>query len=110
MQNVDSRHQGGRGDPSVTSVPGRDSMTAVRKLLVAALAVVVLAAVAVTGIGWYFAGQVLAVQPASHPLTVSAVDAGTVTLTRAAYLAGPGRYGLFWDGGHARVGEVVRTD
>ncbi len=63
------------------------------------------------GIGWYYAGQILAPGQggrARAAITVQAVGDGTVTLDRTADTLQPGWYGLrFSDSGFAQVGAII---
>jgi pimeloyl-ACP methyl ester carboxylesterase len=82
----------------------------VRKLFVSLAVLLVLGVLAAGGIGWYFSGLVVQVQPTVYPIRVDAVDASTVTLSREPDDGNPGRYAIDWPSGHVRLGAIVRSD
>jgi hypothetical protein len=70
---------------------------------------VVLGLVAVTGIGWYYSGEILLVEPEEDPVydtEVVAVDGGAVVLEDSADARRPGIWGLDFPDGYAQVGDV----
>jgi alpha-beta hydrolase superfamily lysophospholipase len=86
---------------------------ALRLTLVTTAAVLVVALVALLGIGWYYSGQLL--DPAQArpgypdvslgPTSVNGVS--SVALQKAADTTDNGSWALLWDGGWAQVGEVL---
>jgi len=73
--------------------------------------VVILAVLAVAGIGWWIEDRALHLSHASsYPQRVRAVGPGTVTLPPATSSRLLGRYRLEWRGGTALLSEVLRDD
>jgi len=61
---------------------------------------------------WYFADVILRVrhEGESYDLRVKGVTSDTVTVERTSNTERRGLYGLDWNGGYARVGEIVASD
>ena len=91
-----------------------------RRVLIAALVLLVIGAAGMGGMGWYYAGEIeegaLAVDrsPETYDLTVKAVAEGSVTLAvtddtdlEHGDWRQDGVWGLEWDGGYAQVGRIV---
>jgi len=93
--------------------PRRVRSRAVRWLIGVTGAAVVLALVAVLGIGWYFSGVAVAVGSHRPDLvaTVQAVaaDGSTVRLTSTVDTRRPEEQGLEWPGGYGRLGPVLAS-
>ncbi len=92
-----------------------------RRVLVAAVAVLALGALAALALGWVFSSRVLVPAPYSLMPEFEVVDAdpgppATVTLPRTpdpsqhADVDVEGTYSLLWDGGYGLLGEVVADD
>lgn len=92
-----------------------------RRVLVAALVLLALAAAAVLALGWVFSSRVIVPAPYSLMPEFEVVDAdpgppATVTLPRTprprqhANVDVNGTYALLWDGGYGLLGEVVADD
>lgn len=83
--------------------------------IILSLIIIVLVALAVFLIGWYFANRILV--PEAYDLfpefTILEVTTDTVTLPapqsrrQFANTRREGRYGIIWDGGYAELGEIV---
>ncbi|THV40212.1 alpha/beta hydrolase [Glycomyces buryatensis] len=80
--------------------------------LIAAGTILLLALGALGGAGWYFSGEVIDVDhgPSEFPLSVTAVDDETVTLTRDEDTEKAGTWGLAWEDGQAVIGDVLTSD
>ena len=90
-----------------------------RWLTVTAVVAAVLVVTFYVGGGWYFSNQIHsdALTPlpstADNGLYVIGLDAGTVTITSSEERSDskqPGTYGLAWDNGYGRIGEIVSVD
>lgn len=76
----------------------------------ALLALVLVAAMGLFGVSWYYANEILrppAAEEPVHDVTVEDVGDGTVTLARTPDSAQPGVWGLSWPEGYARVGDIL---
>ncbi|SDP51590.1 alpha/beta hydrolase family protein [Lentzea jiangxiensis] len=75
------------------------------------LALLVLVAVALGGIGWYYSGELLepAEVPRRYPETALGVDDGNVVLAESRLTTLRGTFGVVWPGGSAKVGDVAST-
>ena len=80
---------------------------------------VLLLIVVVLGAGWYYSGQIedgallVKHEPPKYEVEVIALDDGLVTLrfpTEKDLHKEPGKIGLEWPGGYARVGETIDID
>jgi uncharacterized protein len=81
-----------------------------RVTILSVVGVLVLAMVAMTGVGYYFASVLLvADNTVAYALQVTAVDGDQVTLTRDPYSARPVVLGLWWDGGAAALSSDVEV-
>lgn len=81
-----------------------------RALVATLVALAVLLAAAVGGIGWYFAGVATEVDHSSeYPLTVLDTTPKTVTLPLDPTTRAAGTWALTWEGGRAVLGPVVST-
>jgi uncharacterized protein len=81
-----------------------------RRLLWAALTVIVLLLVATIGGGWYFSDQLLVPDHAAdYPARVTAVNGNQVTLTRTDETVRPVTLALNWSGGHAVLDGRVQV-
>jgi len=90
--------------------------------LLAAAAVLVLGAIALFAVGWYYSGALRddALEPDFSPerpdLAVLSVSPGSITLgatsqtDRDGDWKKPGVFGLEWDGGYGQVGGVIESD
>ncbi len=77
-----------------------------------AAAVALLAAGVIAVVSWSFSSLVVIPQKAEWPedVTVEAMHGERIVLSRDEDTERPGVYGLFWQGGRAVVGEVLRSD
>ena len=95
--------------PSPTEAPGRRRRWLPR-LLVALTALVLLVALALGGIGWYYSGVLLTPDHSvAYTERVLAADRGSVTLARDTTVTPPGEYAIEWPGGRAVLGPVLRS-
>jgi pimeloyl-ACP methyl ester carboxylesterase len=94
----------------------------VRKLLVAIIVIVLVAICGAGGVGWYYSdilkdgALVVNDKPPAPDLIVAGVEGERITLNTTAdsdLLYGnwkrPGEWGLAWEGGYARIGEIVEV-
>lgn len=82
-----------------------------RRVLPAALVVLVLLVVGTVGVGYYFASALLNVDNSvEYPVTIKAVNGQEVTLNRDDDTVRPVLLGLFWDGGSAVLSNTVRVN
>jgi pimeloyl-ACP methyl ester carboxylesterase len=83
----------------------------VRITVLSVVGVLVLAMVAMVGIGYYFSSVLLvADNTIDYPLQVKAVNGNHVTLSRDPYSARPVILGLWWDGGDALLSSDVQVN
>jgi uncharacterized protein len=82
-----------------------------RGLIVAAVALLV-ALAAGAALAWHFSSAVLVPDRSAWPAdaTVDGLGPGRIVLSRSADTLRPGVYGLLWQGGHAILGEAIRSD
>lgn len=85
-----------------------------RRFLVRALAAIaLLGLLGVTGIGWYYSGEILVVpqpEPPVYGTEVLAAGGDDVSLRATDEAMQPGIWGLKFPGGYARVGDVVAVE
>lgn len=77
------------------------------------LALAILAALGLAGIGWYYSGEILNVERPSEPdyeVEVLAVTRDTVTLEPTEESKAPGTFGIDAPEAYARVGEILDAD
>jgi uncharacterized protein len=77
-----------------------------------ALVLVIVLIAAGAAASWHFSSAVLVPDRSGWPpdATVEALSPGRVVLSRSDATLRPGVYGLLWQGGHAIVGEVVKSE
>ena len=85
------------------------SASRVRLLVIGVLVLALVAAAALFGVGWRYSAVLLdsPLPPDRNNLTVTAVTAGTVTLTATPWTQRTGTFGLDWPGGTAVVSRIV---
>jgi alpha-beta hydrolase superfamily lysophospholipase len=83
-----------------------------RRGVVFAVLALVIALAAGAAVSWHFSSAVLVPDRSGWPTdaTVEGLPPGRVVLSRSDDTLRPGVYGLLWQGGHAIVGEVVKSD
>jgi uncharacterized protein len=83
-----------------------------RRLLVLAAVVLVVGVAVGVALAWHFSSAVLVPDRSGWPTnaTVEELPPGRVVLSRSEETLRPGVYGLLWQGGHAIIGEVLRSD
>jgi uncharacterized protein len=74
--------------------------------------VLLLALAAGAALAWHFSSTVLVPDRSDWPAdaTVDGLGPGRIVLSRSADTLRPGVYGLLWQGGHAILGEAIRSD
>ena len=82
-----------------------------RGLILGTVALVLVVGVAGVGVSWYFSSEVLVPDHSAWPqnVAVDGLPSGRIVLSRSEDTLRPGVYGLYWQAGHAIVGEVLRS-
>jgi alpha-beta hydrolase superfamily lysophospholipase len=93
------------GETETASWPRRHR----RGLILGAIAAVLVIVVVGASVSWYFSSEVLVPDHSSWPqnVAVDGVAPGQIVLSRSTDTLRPGVYGLYWQGGHAIVGEML---
>lgn len=96
-----------RVEPSAAPVKPRRTG---RRIVAAVLATLLTLALGAGAVGWYYSGELLVPYSGEprYPDLVLASTGSTVTMEDSENARQPGTFTLVWDGGAARVGEVLR--
>ncbi len=80
--------------------------------LIAAAVALLVAIAAGAALAWHFSSAVVVPDRSEWPadVTVEGIAPGRVVLSRSNDTLRPGVYGILWQGGHAIVGPVIRSD
>jgi pimeloyl-ACP methyl ester carboxylesterase len=82
-----------------------------RRVFILVPCTIVVLILATTAAGWIFSANVLVPDRSGWPTnaTVKALPPGQIVLSRSEETQRPGVYGLDWQGGHAIIGETLRS-